>query len=177
MIIHLLADYSRQPELRRELESDPDAVFDRYEISSYARPVLRSGNRAEIARLVHIEIDDVFAEQGEFIWVTYNPKILGVPDPESGQERTRLQIRITVQNLAHNVEVAFYGEDRGNPLEARIDEIQRFAETNLAHVFCSLRFPRVGVYGCRVTNIVGDERYTAERNNFFTVTSRVTRRK
>jgi len=177
MLIHLLADYSRHPELRRELESDPDAVFDRYEISPYARPVLLSGNREEIARLLHIEIDDVFAEQGEFIWVSYNPKILGVPEPESGPEKTRLQIRVTVQNLARNADVVFYQEGGREQVEASIDEVQRFPETNLAYVFCRARFPRAGVFGCRVTNIIRGESYSGERDNFFTVTPKVTRGK
>jgi len=169
MIIHLLADYSRQPELRRELERDPHAVFDRYEISPYVREILLSGNRAEIARLLHHEIDDFFSDAGEVIWVTQYPKILGEPDPKSGPVDTRLQIMITAQNLANNVEVEFYRDDER--VEARITEITTDEPTNISQIYCRARFPSTGVFGCKVTNIIHGHRYSDERSHFFTVTS------
>ena len=169
MIIHLLADYSRQPELRRELERDPDSVFDRYEVSRYVRETLLSGNRAEIARLLHHEIDDFFGGPSYIIWIDNAPKILGMPDPTSGPEDTRLDIRVTAQNLANKVELEFYlGDER---VEARIVEITTDEPTNISQIYCRARFPHAGVFGCRVTNVIHDERYSDERDNFFTVTT------
>lgn len=172
MIIHLLADYSRQPELRRELASNPEAVFDRYEISPYVRQALLSGNRSEIVRLLHFEIDDYFGglrDLVEIIWIDNAPKILGVPDPESGPEDTMLRIRVTARNLANNVELEFYrGEER---VEARIVEITTDEPANISQIHCRARFPNAGVFGCRVTNVVHGERYSDERDHFFTVTT------
>jgi hypothetical protein len=168
MLIHLLADYSRQSELRRELERDPETVFDRFEIPPQTRQLMLSDNREQVTRLLHAEVDDLLSPGKGFIWIECHPVILGEPEPRSGPAERELQIRITAKNLAHDIAVKFYQEDIDVP--AIVEDVTRDKPTNIFHILCRAEFPGEGEFGCEVTNFVMGEPFSARRDRFFRVT-------
>lgn len=65
MLLDLIVDYSRNPELRERFRANPERVLDWYEVSQEDRDALRSQGLEEWFRRAHQELDQLLTRETE----------------------------------------------------------------------------------------------------------------
>src|SRR5688572_30895615 len=108
MIFRFVAEYSQRSDLRREFARDPNSILDRYDIPEAERHHLIAGDRSQVARQLHAEIDDMLA--GSFhaiLWPVFYPHIIGPAAQQAGSKGKQVTIAISALNLAPDVKVRF----------------------------------------------------------------------
>ena len=168
MIFRFVADYSQSSDLRREFVENPQAVLDRYDIPEAERQHLLAGDRAQVARQLHAEIDDMFCGSYQaIIWPVYYPKITGPSAQHDGQMGKPAEIAIPVLNLAPEVRVRFHlGDLRA---EATILRIDYAPQSRIHTVHCQVVFPEKGAWDLEVVNLVEGEERSDSRKDYVTV--------
>src|SRR5262245_16970670 len=109
MIFRFVAEYSQSSDLRREFARDPNGVLDRYNIPQAERQHLIAGDREQVARQLHAEVDDLVAggTYSLIIWPVYYPKIVSHSTQQAARKDAPTEITISALNLAPNVKVRF----------------------------------------------------------------------
>lgn len=168
MIFRFVADYSQRSELRREFAQDPHGVLDRYEIPEAERQHLLAGDRAQVARQLHAEIDDMLCgSYHAIIWPMYYPKIVSPSTQQTGQKDKAVAIEISVLNLAPEVKVRF--QLGALQTEAKILQISHDSQTHVHTLHCQAVFPENGDWDVEVINLVEGEERSDSRKSYFTV--------
>ena len=168
MIFRFVADYSQHSDLRREFAEDPNTVLDRYDIPETERKHLLAGDRAQVARQLHAEIDEMLCgSYHAIIWPMYYPKIVGPARQQTGQNGKRIEIEISVLNLAPEVKVRFHLG--ALQTEATILRIDHDAQTHIHNIHCQAVFPENGAWDVEIINLVEGEERTDSRKGFLTI--------
>lgn len=168
MIFRFVADYSQRADLRREFAQNPQDVLDRYDIPEAERQHLLAGDRAQVARQLHAEIDDMLSgSYHAIIWPVYYPKIAGPSLQQAGPQGKPVEIAISALNLAPEVKVRFrQGDLQAEAAILRIDH-DRQAHTHTIH--CQVVFPENGAWDLEVINLVEGEERSDSRKSYFMV--------
>src|SRR5262245_33412922 len=153
MIFRFVAEYSQSSDLRREFTRDPNGVLDRYGIVQAERQHLITGDREQVARQLHAEIDEMFSINYQaLIWPVYYPSIIGAPKQQTATRGERVEIAIAALNLAPAVKVRFH---RGAlQVEATILRIDHSLQTCMYSITCEAVFPEGGEWGLELVNLV-----------------------
>jgi len=169
MIFRFVADYSQRSELRREFAQDPVGVLDRYDIPEAERQHLLAGDRAQVARQLHAEIDDMFSggEYQAILWPVYYPKIAGPSMQQVAQKDKPVRIVFSALNLAPEVKVRFRLGDL--QADATILQIDHDRQTHTHTVHCEAIFPEDGAWDLELINLVEGEERSDFRKSYFTV--------
>lgn len=158
MIIRFVAEYSQSSNLRQEFASDPNAVLDRYDIPQTERQHLLTGDREQVSRQLHAEIDEMFGGKYYAVfWPVYYPNLLSCSMQQTGLRGEPIEIDIAALNLAPNVRVRFHrGELR---VDATILQIDRSPQSRVDTIHGQAVFPEEGAWDVELINVVeGEER-------------------
>lgn len=168
MIFRFVAEYSQRSDLRREFARDPHTVLDRYDISETERQHLLAGDREQVARQLHAEIEEMFSVSYQaVIWPVYYPNVVGPSKQQAAQRGEATEIAISVLNLAPEIKVRFHqGELR---LDATILQIDRSLQTGVHNLRCQAVFPESGSWDLEIVNLVEGEERSDVRTNYFTI--------
>lgn len=169
MIFRFVADYSQRPDLRMEFARDPEGVLDRYDIPEAERQHLLAGDREQVARQLHAEIDAMFSggDYQAVLWPVYYPKITGPSVRQSGPKGKAVQIEISTLNLAREVKVRFHlGSLR---TEATILRVDHDPQTRVYTLHAQAVFPENGDWDLEVVNLVEGEERSDLRKSWLTV--------
>lgn len=165
MIIRFVAEYSQNSNLRREFASDPQGVMDRYGIPESERQHLLTGDREQVARQLHAEIDDMLGgTYYAILWPVYYPNILSHSTQQTGFRGEPIEIDVAALNLAPNVKVRFH---RGAlRVDATILRIDRSPQSRVDTIHCQAVFPEEGAWDVEIINLVeGEERSDIRRSS------------
>lgn len=163
MLLDFLVDYSRDPELRKELARDPAKVFARYEISPADQKHLESHDREAIASRLHEEIERGFVPT-IWAWAIGTPVILGDPKPSQGAVGESLSIAIDAQDLAPRISVEFFNST--NRVPAQVTSVDQKSD-GTSTINCTATFSNKGTYSLSVTNLIAGQGNSTSRPNCF----------
>ncbi|HYU32644.1 MAG TPA: hypothetical protein VEW48_10820 [Thermoanaerobaculia bacterium] len=168
MIFRFVSDYSQRSALRREFADDPNSVLDRYDIAQAERQHLLAGDREQVARQLHAEIDEMFSGcYYAFLWPMYYPNVVGQSTQQAGRKGEAVEIAIPALNLAPQVKVRFY---RGAlKLDATILEIDHSPQSRVDTIHCQAVFPEDGSWDVEIINLVEGEERSDVRKNYLTI--------
>lgn len=169
MIFRFVADYSQRSDVRREFAQDPNGVLDRYDIPETERRHLLSGDRAQVARQLHAEIDEMLSgrDHQALIWPVYYPKIAGASPQQAGPKGKTVKIAISALNLTSEVKVRFHlGEVQ---TEATILRIDHDLQAHIHTIHCQTVFPENGAWDLEVINLIDGEERCDVRKSYLTV--------
>jgi hypothetical protein len=169
MIFRFVADYSQRSELRREFAKDPNGVLDRYDIAETERQHLLAGDRAQVARQLHAEIDEIFSggEYQAILWPVYYPKISGPSMQQVGQNGKPTGFSVSALNLAPDVKVRFHlGALQVDGTVLRIDHD---VQTRIHTIHGQAVFPENGAWDVEVINLVEGEERSDSRKSYITI--------
>jgi hypothetical protein len=169
MIFRFVADYSQRSDLRREFAEDPNAVLDRYDIPEAERQHLLAGDRAQVARQLHAEIDNMLSgrDHQALIWPVYYPKVAGPSMQQAGPKGKPVEIAIPALNLTSEVRVRFHlGEMQ---TEATILRIDHALQAHIHTIHCQAVFPENGAWDLELINLVEGEERSDFRKSYLTV--------
>ena len=168
MIFRFVADYSQRADLRREFAQDPQGVLDRYDIPETERQHLLAGDRAEVARQLHAEIDEMFSgSYHAVIWPIYYPKVAGPSMQQEVHNGKSVELAISALNLAPEVKVRFHHGSL--QVNATILRIEHNAQTHIHTIHCQAVFPQNGAWDLELINLVEGEERSDSRKSYFTV--------
>lgn len=168
MIFRFVAEYSQRSDLRREFSFDPNEVLDRYDIPEAERKHLIAGDREQVARQLHAEIDEMFSISYQaLIWPVYYPNIISHSTQDAMCQGKSIELSISVLNLAPQVKVRFHqGEQQ---LEAKILQIDHSLQTGVHDIRCQTAFPASGSWDLEIVNLVEGEERSDLRKGCFTI--------
>ena len=168
MIFRFVAEYSQRSDLRREFTKDPNAVLERYGIPSAERRYLLSGDREQVARQLHGEIDDMLSgNYYALLWPVYYPSITGSSAQEAGRKGEPVEIKISALNLSPEVQVRFHlGSLR---VDATILQIDHSNQSRIHDIHCQAVFPEAGAWDVEVINLVEGEERSDVRKSWLSV--------
>ena len=168
MIFQFVAEYSKHSDLRREFARDPHGVLDRYDISLAERKHLLAGDREEVGRQLHAEIEEMFSVSYQaVIWPVYYPNIISRSTQDAVGKGKSIELSLSVLNLAPQVKVRFHqGEQQ---LEAKILRIDHSLQTGVHDIHCQAVFPESGSWDLEIVNLVEGEERSDLRKDYFTI--------
>lgn len=168
MIFRFVADYSQSSDLRREFAKAPNDVLDRYDIPEAERQHLLAGDRTQVARQLHAEIDEMLS--GSYhaaIWPMYYPKVVGPSTQQAGPHGKSVEVEIAALNLAPEVKVRF--QLGALQTEATVLQIVHDSQTHIHTIRCQAVFPENGDWDVEVINLVEGEERSDSRKSFLTI--------
>jgi len=168
MIFRFVAEYSQRSDLRREFADDPNSVLDRYDIPQAERQHLLAGDREQVARQLHAEIDDMFTGSYQaIIWPVYYPKVVGNCLQQAVRKGDPIEISIPALNLAPEVKVRFHlGSLR---VDATILQIDFSPQSRVHSIRCQAVFPENGAWDVEVINLVEGEERSDSRKSYLSI--------
>ncbi|WP_257448419.1 IPT/TIG domain-containing protein [Archangium lipolyticum] len=107
MLIHLLSDYIRNPDVRRQFSDNPDELCAKYGIPPESLKQLQSGNVAGMLKHLAEELSNhALLGQGRrvFFWGGADITVTGV-SPDTGKVNTRVHVTISGTNFPTDAEV------------------------------------------------------------------------
>lgn len=164
-MLYLLADYSRNSELRDDFERDPAKVFDQYSVSKSDRALLKRYDREAIAARLHQEIDEALDKAGPDGWTFMYPVILGDPQPSEGPVTRRLEIHIHAKDLRKKISVKFF--NAADQVTAKVKDVTHHPDGS-STIRCTAKFVNTGTYSLVVTNYFDGYKYPTSRPDCFT---------
>lgn len=169
MIFRFVADYSQRSDLRREFAEDPQGVLDRYGIPEAERAHLLAGDREQVARQLHGEIDEMFSggNYQAILWPVYYPKITGPSVQQTGHPGKPVEIAIPALNLAPAVKVRFHLG--ALQTDATILRIDHDPQTRIHTLHCQALFSENGAWDLEVINLVEGEERSDLRKGYLTL--------
>jgi hypothetical protein len=168
MIFRFVAEYSQRSNLRREFTEDPNGVLDRYDIPPAERQHLLAGDREQVARQLHTEIDEMLG--GKYyavLWPVYYPNILGQSTELASRKGESIEIAIPALNLAPQVKVRFHLG--ALQVDATILQIDHSPQSRIHTIHCQAVLPEEGAWDVEVINLVEGEERSDVRKSYFTI--------
>lgn len=168
MIFRFVAEYSQRSDLRREFARDPHSVLDRYDIPQIERQHLLAGDRSQVARQLHAEIDDLFGQAyAAVLWPIYYPSIVNHSTQQVGRKGEPVDLTISALNLAPDVKVRF--RLGAQQVDATILQIDHAPQDSIHTIRCQAVFPKDGAWDAEVINLVEGEERSDSRKSYITV--------
>lgn len=169
MIFRFVADYSQRSDLRREFARDPNNVLNRYDIPEAERQHLLAGDREQVARQLHAEIDEMFSggTYQAILWPMYYPKITGPSTQPAGPKGKPVDLAIPALNLAPEIKVRFHLG--ALQVDARILRIEHDLQAHTYTIHCQAVFAEKGDWDIEVINLVEGEERSDSRKSWLTI--------